>query len=135
MRALMRVWDVFAVPLIVLASLQPASATTLGANCVVSVLNRSVEVRPDGSWVVPNIPANLGRVRARATCVNSGITASGQSDYFLVPANGVLTDVPPIVFDVVAPIPLRLTLTASSAALIGAGSTLQLTTLAIYQDG
>ncbi len=131
----MRVWCVGAVLLTVLASFQSASATTLGANCVVSILNRSVEVRSDGSWVLPNIPANIGRVRARATCVNSGVTASGQSDYFLVPANGVLNDVPPIVFDVVAPVPVRLSVAAPSPTLVGVGSTLQLTTLAIYQDG
>ena len=41
----------------------------LNEHCTVSVLNRTVPVNPDGSWVLPNVPANLGQVRARATCV------------------------------------------------------------------
>jgi hypothetical protein len=37
--------------------------------CTVSILNRTIQVKPDGTWVLPNIPANQGRIRARATCV------------------------------------------------------------------
>ena len=28
-------------------------------NCTVSVLNRTVRVNPDGSWVLPNVPGNF----------------------------------------------------------------------------
>ena len=62
--------------------------TDLNQNCIVSVLNRTTRVNPDGSWILPNIPAGFGRVRARATCVQAGITRSGQSDFFSIPANG-----------------------------------------------
>ena len=55
-----------------------------------SVLNRNVRVNPDGSWVLPNVPANFGYVRARATCIVNGQTISGESEPFLVPANGVV---------------------------------------------
>ena len=51
----------------------------LNEHCTVSVLNRNVRVNPDGSWVLPNVPANLGQVRARATCVENGVTTSGES--------------------------------------------------------
>lgn len=47
-----------------LAGARPAAAQ-LNENCVVSVLNRNVQVNPDGSWVLPNIPANFGPVRTR----------------------------------------------------------------------
>ena len=47
-------------------TMAPASAQ-LNENCVVSVLNRNVQARADGTWVLPNIPANFGSVRARAT--------------------------------------------------------------------
>ena len=57
-------------------------AAQLNENCVVSVLNRNVSVNPDGTWVLPNIPANFGQVRARATCVQNGVTQSGQSNFF-----------------------------------------------------
>src|SRR5215831_3366595 len=59
----------------------------LNDSCVVSVLNRTVAVNPDGSWVLPNVPANFGPVRARATCVQNGITTFGQSALFSLNAN------------------------------------------------
>ena len=62
----------------------------LNQDCTVSVLNRTVQVNPDGSWVLPNVPANFGQVKARATCVRNGITISGESDYFTIPANGAV---------------------------------------------
>ena len=42
------------------AMLCPAMVAQLNQNCTVSVLNRTVQVNPDGSWVLPNIPANFG---------------------------------------------------------------------------
>jgi len=42
---------------------QSALAQQLNENCTVSVLNRNVRVNPDGSWVLPNVPANQGPVR------------------------------------------------------------------------
>src|SRR5690348_4563212 len=71
-------------------------------NCTVSVLNRNVRVNPDGSWVLPNIPANFGPVRARVTCVVNGETISGESEPFIVPANGVV-NLPHIVFGQTTP--------------------------------
>ena len=56
----------------------------LNENCTVSVLNRNVRVQPDGTWVLPNIPANQGRVRARAICIRNGVTQQGQSSLFNV---------------------------------------------------
>jgi len=41
-------------------SLATVAHAQLNENCVVSILNRTVQVRPDGSWVLPNIPANFG---------------------------------------------------------------------------
>src|ERR1700722_2887298 len=60
----------------------------LNQNCVVAVLNRTVQVNANGSWVLPNVPANFGLVRARATCVQNGITTFGQSALFSLSANG-----------------------------------------------
>jgi hypothetical protein len=117
------------------ADVRPAASGPLDDSCVVSILNRTVIVRADGSWVLPNIPANIGRVRARATCVRNGITTAGQSDYFVVPPNGVVNNVPPIVFDAPAPIPAKVTISAPQLALVGAGMTTQLTTTATTSDG
>ena len=74
-----------------------ARGATLDEHCIVSVLNRSAKVQADGSWVLPNVPSNIGRVRVRATCVDNGVTRSGQSDYFIITRNGA-TKVPVIVF-------------------------------------
>src|SRR5690349_4943962 len=59
----------------------------LDQTCTVSVLNRNIQVNSNGTWVLPNVPANQGRVRARATCVLSGLTRFGQSALFTVPLN------------------------------------------------
>src|SRR5215470_10075684 len=73
------------------------SLAQLNENCMVSVLNRTVRANPDGSWVLSNVPADLGLVRARATCTVDGTTISGESDLFNVPANGVV-NLKPIIF-------------------------------------
>src|SRR5438045_5283002 len=83
----------------------------LGSNCTVSVLNRTVTQNADGSWVLPNVPANFGPVRARVTCVVDGRTISGESEPFVVPANGVV-NIPKITFGQVTPIPVSLGITA-----------------------
>src|SRR5712691_6385483 len=71
----------------------PAGGATLNEHCIVSVLNRSAKVQADGSWVLPNVPSNIGRVRVRATCVENGITRSGQSEYFTITRNPAIVSV------------------------------------------
>lgn len=69
-----RLSTLYAAALLGLILSAPAQAL-LNENCIISVLNRTVQVKPDGTWVLPNIPANSGPVRARATCVQNGLTA------------------------------------------------------------
>jgi len=59
-----------------------AQELLLDENCTISILNRTAQVQPDGSWRIDNVPANFGAVRARATCVEGGVTLSGQSGLF-----------------------------------------------------
>ncbi len=106
----------------------------LNQNCVVSVLNRTVQVNADGTWVLPNVPANFGPVRARATCVNGGVTTFGESAYFTVPANNA-ANVPPIVLGSATPIPESITVTTPSATLTSVGATAQLDVMAQYATG
>jgi len=73
-------------------------------------------VDADGIWVLPNVPAGIGQVRLRATCVQDGLTVGGQSDYFTVPADGVIR-VDEIHFDGQAPVPERLAISASATTL------------------
>ncbi len=107
----------------------------LNQNCTVSVLNRTVQVNPDGSWVLPNIPANFGPVRARATCLINGQTISGESDLFSVPANGVVNLPPIIIFGTTTPIPTAVAVTAPTNVITQAGATLQLSVTGSYADG
>ena len=59
------------------------NATELDKNCVINILNRTIQVSEDGGWALPNVPSNMGQIRARATCkLEDGRTVSGQSDYF-----------------------------------------------------
>ncbi len=106
----------------------------LDATCTVSALNRSSQVQPDGSWVLPNIPANVGQVRVRATCVaEDGTVRGGQSDFVTVPANGVV-QVPVISFETAAPEPATLALSAPVTTLSTAGETVQLVATATMAD-
>src|SRR5580704_11609364 len=101
--------------LVSLALLLPVNAQ-LNQNCVVSVLNRTVSVNPDGSWILPNIPANFGPIRARATCVQNGVTTFGQSALFTIPTNGTV-NLPHIQLGNTTPIPNSITITAPSTTL------------------
>lgn len=111
-----------------------AQGPVLDEDCVVSLLNRTAPVDADGIWVLPNVPAGIGQVRLRATCVEDGVTIGGQSDYFTVPADGVIR-VDEIHFDGQAPVPERLTLSASTTTLTEPGQVLPLTVVALYPDG
>ena len=97
------------------------------------MLNRNVQVKPDGTWVLPNIPANFGPVRARVTCIIDGQTISGESEPFTVPPSGSV-NVPRIILGQTTPIPSSITISAPSPSLDRAGATLQLTVTAAYSN-
>ena len=111
----------------------PSAHVQLDSSCFVSALNRTAQVEPDGTWVLPNVPANLGRVRLRATCVREGQVTSGQSDFVDVPANGVI-QVSEIRFDLQEPVPERLVLTAPQTSLTSVGETVPVTATAEFAD-
>lgn len=106
----------------------------LNENCVVAILNRTSQVRADGTWDLPNIPANFGPVRARATCVEAGITRSGQSALFTILQNR-MNAIPPIILGPVTAIPSSLDLTANPVTLTQAGQTTQITVTGTYANG
>jgi hypothetical protein len=105
----------------------------LDDSCVVSVLNRTVQVNADGSWQLPNIPAGFGLVRARATCVEGGATTFGQSDFFPIQANR-MNAIPPILLGATTPIPIALSIQNPSTTLTQAGQLAQLSVSATYAD-
>ncbi len=109
------------------------SLAQLSENCTVSVLNRTAEVKTDGSWVIPNVPSTMGKVRVRATCVENGVTKSGQSDWVIIPPNGSIKvgDIP---LDVFEPAPSSLSITSPETILTAIGATAQLQVTATYPD-
>lgn len=117
-----------------LAMLPCTLLAQLNQNCIVAVLNRTTSVNPDGSWVLPNVPANFGLVRARATCVNNGITTFGQSDLFSLGANQTL-NLPHIQLGNSSPIPQTLNVTAATTNLTQVGQTTQLAVKATFLGG
>src|SRR5215472_6548788 len=106
----------------------------LNQNCTVSILNRTTQVQPNGSWVLSNVPAGFGSVRARATCVSNGITQFGQSDFFQINANQVTGFNASIKLGSTTPIPIALAIQVPISTLTNAGATDQLTVTASYAD-
>ncbi|MDY7091799.1 MAG: Ig-like domain-containing protein [Acidobacteriota bacterium] len=119
--------------LIALCATARASAE-LDSSCLISALNRTAPVEADGTWVLPNVPANLGKVRLRATCIRDGVVSTGQSEFIEVPTDGVI-EVAEIRFDVSEPVPERLVLSAPTTSLTTAGQTVQLNATATYPGG
>jgi len=60
---------------------EPRETLKLDENCVVNILNRTVQSDE-------NVPSSMGNIRARATCTRDGKTISGETDYFSVINNG-----------------------------------------------
>jgi hypothetical protein len=135
MRAEIRKFFCFVAAVLSLTVLvQPARSAVLDENCVVNILNRTVQVAKDGGWSMPNVPSTMGRVRARATCVKLGDTFSGESDYFNVVQNGT-AQVPEIKFESIEPVPVSLQVTEPTIGnLSSQGATAQLKVVATYRD-
>src|SRR3989442_9494221 len=131
-RRVSKILEMIATGVLVLCAAEVALGQ-INENCTVSVLNRTVRVNPDGSWVLPNIPANFGQVKARATCVQNGVTTSGESDFFTVPVNGAV-NLPTIRLGSSTQIPMALGITPGNPSLTALGQTLQLLVTATYPD-
>jgi hypothetical protein len=120
--------------LLAMGALAGTAVAQLDETCTVSVLNRTAVVDSEGTWVLPNVPSTMGLVRARATCVASGLTRAGQSDFFAVPTDGIVRGVE-IHFDVPAPVPSAIVLSALKTTLQTVGETVQLSVRASLPDG
>src|ERR1035441_7370009 len=110
-----------------------SSLGQLTTNCVVSILNQTAQFQPYGSWRIDNVPANFGPVRVRATCVQNGITYSGQSDFVTIQPNQI-NGFNPFSLGNATPIPTSLAITSTITNLGTNGATAQLTVTATYPD-
>ena len=106
----------------------------LDKNCIISVLNRTVQADKNGNYVLPNVPSFLGEVRARATCNHEGRTVTGQTDFFSV-ANNDLVEIGSFYLGGDKQ-PIALTINNNiSIRVFGAERQRQLNVLATYADG
>ena len=109
--------------------------------CTVSVGNQTAVVRPDGSFRARNIAVFRSRVtglapqlyRVRATCLRSGQSITGQSDFFSLNP-GQTTFVQDVLPGHLDPIPVRITATAPDGV-VPLNSTVQLAITALFADG
>ncbi|MDP9191860.1 MAG: Ig-like domain-containing protein [Acidobacteriota bacterium] len=101
---------------------------------MVSILNRTAQVGPDGDWIVRNVPSNIGAVRARVTCVQNGRTRVGMSDLLEIPIGNATLGGISLTLEDVEPVPLSLALSAPETTFPEAGGTVQLTATATFDD-
>ena len=121
-------------PLLITLALLPSARAQLDETCTISILNRNSRVQTSGSWRIDNIPAGFGRVRARATCIQSGITRYGQSKLFTISANTVTGFDAKIIFGAVTAIPALISVAATPASITSVGAISQIKVTATYPD-
>ena len=102
-------------------------------SCTVSVLNQTANLQPDGTWNIPNVPSNMGPVRARVTCVEGGQTLSGTSDFFPITSNR-MNAIPRVELGGAAETPESITLSLPATSLSSVGETAQATVTARFPD-
>ncbi|RLA48062.1 MAG: hypothetical protein DRR06_00505, partial [Gammaproteobacteria bacterium] len=110
---------------------------TINQDCVVSILNRTVRAEVDGSFEMPNVPATMGSIKARATCVRDGQTITGETDYFSVKRDDSV-DVGAFYIGVAEAIPVTLSVTnisGNSVVLSSIGASMGLVVDAVYSNG
>ena len=115
-------------------SLAPALQGQLDDRCTVSILNRTVTVRPDGTWQIDNVPATGGRLRVRANCVFGGVTRSGQTEALPIVAN-MVNAFSPLSLGSASPIPATLALSAPITTSNQLGQTVQLSAIVTFPGG
>ena len=109
------------------ARLKIPSSLLLNEKCIVTALNRSVQVNPDGTFGFANLPVVDGAFRVRAVCDNQGQILNGQSDFMVGIPNGVVP-VTRIQFYLDEPSPVSLEVTAPLSVLNLVNNATQLTT-------
>ena len=120
-----------------LADVTPSSAQPLGQlddTCTATALNRIVQVNPDGTFVLNNVTVPVGAFRVRIVCERAGGVELAQSLALIGVPSGI-TPLGEIVFGVVDPIPVSLSVTSATAVLTAGAGTSQLVTTGTLVDG
>jgi len=115
-------------------SLSKAESPRLNENCTAAIQNRAVQISPDGTFVIPNVPSDPGFYRVRVTCKNPDGVTSGASEYLVLVANGE-TSIHQITLGTVAPPPVFIQLSAPTTNINTTGQITQLTVTGTLPDG
>ena len=111
----------------------PAAAERLDDSCKVALLNRTANVQPDGSWTIFNVPAGLGLVRVRATCVRPDGTVHGQSSFIEIDP-GIVNGYGPFEVGAIDDVPRSVALSAPATVLEALGDTVPVSATATLPD-
>jgi len=113
----------------------PPSRAQLNEACTASLLNRSVQVAPDGGFELAGVPAEQGLHRVRVHCAPEGMPLSqGQSALFNLIPNGLVT-LTGIDFTTLTPIPEAIDVEVSPATLTRVGQVAAILVTGILSDG
>ena len=112
----------------------PPGPPMLDENCIASILNRSTQVSPDGTFVLPDVPVEPGFFRLRVICRQAGDTLRGQTPFLQLQPDGA-TDASGIVLGDFSPILVSLAISGATTTLSEQNETLQLSADATLPDG
>ena len=106
----------------------------LDEDCIASILNRQVQVSPDGTFALGNVPVPVGAFRVRVVCERPEGVERAQSPFTLGVPNGE-TLMGEITFGVDDPVPVSLELSAATTVLTPSTPGVQLVTTGTLLDG
>ncbi|MFL6388274.1 MAG: carboxypeptidase regulatory-like domain-containing protein [Terriglobales bacterium] len=112
-------------------------APVLDEHCTATIQNRAIQLSHDGSFAVPNVPADQTKARVRVVCQNAdGTVTRYHSNYITLDPNQplVVGDLTATTLDA-TPVTLQLIPASGSSTLPTVGSAVQMIAFATLSDG
>src|SRR5947209_10237332 len=104
-------------------------------NCTANLQNHSVQLNPDGTFALPNVPVDLGFFRVRIICKAPDNTIfGGQSGFLSLVPNGQ-TSIGKLFAGKVDPAPVAVKITSPNSSFDKLGQTAQLSVAGTLPDG
>src|SRR5262249_9001801 len=95
----------------------PPPPFAINQNCTATLLNRSIQINPDGTFAIPNVPVDQGSYRVRVLCKTPDQpTPEAASAFITLVPNGEPL-IGPLTVGNVSPPPVAITLSAPSTTL------------------
>lgn len=112
-----------------------AEAQRIDENCTALIMNRVVQVSPNGTFAIPDVPVDQGQYRVRVVCRRpDGTTETFVSTFQELVANGA-NEVPNLMLADGQPIPLELQVVAFRNTMFTRGETQQVEVRGVMPDG